>query len=339
MIFFMKYQEKYRKSLQKILRICLLFFVYMSIVSCSYAWMDVNAYNDFYKYDVEPRIDVFCKDVLIKAKDIFSFQRPLLKVRLTQAERYFSKDSMEFFGERGDGKPVTSQYSGVIWLGVWCDEKTLVKGWAKEDQKFHVEYIYTRDPQMLFIGGIHVGASTTVIERFFNARIQDISVKNSIIRYPFLGNDDFSVPVLELTYDKGVIECIEVWDGYVPHDNVPVVPRISNIDDFVSIKTEELSGTKIKSELRTQQNPKWFSIAQIIILCLIGVAIISALIGLVLEHITSKAIGSDNLLPPEQPAENFTQEAEVIDAEFTDSQQDDYEYPYEDISKVVGEGR
>ena len=90
-------------------------------------------------------------------------------------------------------------------------------------------------------------------------------------------------------------------------------------------------------KLETAYKDNNMSITAIVVLTLAGVAIISASIGLVLEYLASKVIRPDNLLPPEQPSENIAQGAEVIDAEFTDEREDDFEYPYEDIGKVVGE--
>ncbi len=78
----------------------------------------------------------------------------------------------------------------------------------------------------------------------------------------------------------------------------------------------------------------------IVVFILAGAVILSISLGLVLEYLANRLIGPDNLIPPEQPPEKDAQEAEVIDAEFTDApESDEYEYPYEDISKVVGEGR
>ena len=312
-------------------------------VSRSFAWMDVYTYNDFYKYDVEPKIDAFCKNVLSKAEDIISFEQPLLKVHLTQSERYFSKESMEFFGIPDDGKPITAQYSSVIWIGVWCDGKTLVKGWAKEDQKFHVDYIYTIDPQIVFMGGIHVDVDTTTVQKFFGANVYDISVKLGVIRYPFLGNDDFTIPVLELFYNQYKVECIEVWYDVVMDDVVPVVPRVSRVNDFVDRKIKELSGVRrqenqsvvtssIYLETESKQTQTNLSSTAIIILFLVGGIIISFVIWGLIEFV------SYIMTEPDAPlsTEKVMHEAEVIDAEFTDvPESDDYDYPYEDISQVL----
>lgn len=99
---------------------------------------------------------------------------------------------------------------------------------------------------------------------------------------------------------------------------------------------------RMKSNLQTRVSETEEDITDmrpiIIILCLIGAVILSISLGLALEYLANRVIGPDNLIPPEQPDEKVSQESEVIDAEFTDANEsDEYEYPCEDIGKVVGE--
>lgn len=90
--------------------------------------------------------------------------------------------------------------------------------------------------------------------------------------------------------------------------------------------------------LEDEKSAYTISTTMIVVFILIGAVILSVSLGLFLEYLANRVIGPDNLIPPEQPTEKNAQESEVINAEFTDApKSDDYEYPYEDISKVVGE--
>lgn len=103
-------------------------------------------------------------------------------------------------------------------------------------------------------------------------------------------------------------------------------------------KQTKMQNTAQSQVVEAERKDNTMSTTAIVVFILIGAVILSVSLGLFLEYLANRVIGPDNLIPPEQPPEKNAQESEVIDAEFMDvNESDDYEYPYEDISKVVGE--
>ena len=88
----------------------LLLVLYSSVCS---AWVQ-SVEDEFYVKKIEPKLDVLCEDVLSEAERIILSTLPSYEIMLTQTDRYFSKDTMEFLGAPAP----RAQYSGVIWRGV-----------------------------------------------------------------------------------------------------------------------------------------------------------------------------------------------------------------------------
>ena len=123
------------------------------------------------------------------------------------------------------------------------DGSTVVEGWAKSDKKYHANYIYTEDAMLMFSGGICVGSSTSVLEKFFNARLYDVSAEDGFLGHmnEILPNDDVLSPGVLVSYQSGVIVSISARDNFVPNDAVPLVPQLSSIKEFVNEKVSDIS--------------------------------------------------------------------------------------------------
>ena len=206
-----------------------------------YAWLEGYEDYNFFREKVEPKLDVIFDSVMDVAEKVIIMEKPLFEVQLTNKERYFEKDTMEFLGI--EPAQARASYSGVLYLGVWYDGKTIIKGWAKKDRKFHVYYIYTIDTELIFAGNIHVGARNSVLSDFFNINLYDMCVEYGSLGHleEVLPNDICGVSTVLIEYNNGIIKSIKAKNDYVPNDKVPIVPTISRIDNFVNDKIEELS--------------------------------------------------------------------------------------------------
>ena len=211
-----------------------LVLVALSVSICC-AWV---TNDDYYAQYIEPKLDKICLDVLTKASAVISNNKPVLEVQLTREERYFSKDTMEFLGEE---RP-KAQYSGVVWRGVWVKGKTIISGWAKADRVYHVNYVYTLDKHLVFTGSIRVGAETSVLEKFFKARLHNISAEYGSLGHlqEVFGGDDVLALGLLIEYDNNTITSVMAINDYVYNDSVPLVPSCPKIDNFIKSKLDEL---------------------------------------------------------------------------------------------------
>ena len=160
-----------------------------------------NANDDYYKYNVEPKLDYICLQLLDKAEKIIFNVNPSLEVRLTNEERYFSTETMEFLGEENP----QPKYSGV-----WVQGQVIIAGWAKADKKYHVSYIYTKDTHFSFLNGIRVGADIQILERIFQAKLYDFSAEYGSVGHlqEVFGGDDVLALGLLIEYKNGLITSI-----------------------------------------------------------------------------------------------------------------------------------
>ena len=110
-----------------------------------------------------------------------------------------------------DGKKYT------VWDGVWAKDKTIVLGEAAKDKKFFSTYLTTADPKMVFAGGIHVGASTDVLEKFFRATISQISHRPGVVYEPI--ESDYEGSSFYIFYEDGKITEIHARWGVLSPTN------------------------------------------------------------------------------------------------------------------------
>ncbi len=202
-----------------------------------FAWV-TSVNDDYYQYQVEPKLDYICTKILDKAETLISNTPPTLEVNLTPQERYFSKETMEFLGE-DNPQP---KYSSVMWRAVWVLGGTIIEGWAKADKKYHVSYIYTVNSNLTFLNGIRVGAATSVLESVFQAKLYDFSAEYGAVGHlqEVWGGDDVLALGLLIQYDNGVITQIMARNEFVEYDSVPLVPSSKKINNFVGEKIDEL---------------------------------------------------------------------------------------------------
>ena len=91
-------------------------------------------------------------------QQIIANNRYVFETKLTKKDR-------TWYGW-GDGGP---NVSNIIWNRVWAKNQTIVVGEAKRDKKFRLRVIATRDPNMVFANGLHVGSRIQVLEQFFGS--------------------------------------------------------------------------------------------------------------------------------------------------------------------------
>lgn len=121
------------------------------IMSAESVFAAYNAYseNKAIQADAEAffrKADVLMKDVRRLANKIAKNNKPAFEAKLTKRE----------IG------------SDILWNRVYAKDKTLVFAFAGKNKAFEGVYLVTSDPNFVFSGGIRVGASTKVLERFFS---------------------------------------------------------------------------------------------------------------------------------------------------------------------------
>ena len=88
----------------------------------------------------------------------------------------------------------------TMWSRVWAKDKTIVTALAGKDKKFISNSLTTADPNMVFAGGIKVGASTAVLEKFFKAPLRQIAYRPGVIYAP--AESDFDAENFYIFYGK-----------------------------------------------------------------------------------------------------------------------------------------
>lgn len=92
------------------------------------------------------------------ARKIIANNKPAFEQTLTKSER-----------------TIEGWDSGVFYFRVWAKDTTIVVGSGDKKKKFYPDYIQMRDPEMIFVGGIRVGASVNVLEKFFGASLKQLT--------------------------------------------------------------------------------------------------------------------------------------------------------------------
>lgn len=335
-----------------------------------FAWV-TSVNDDYYQYQVEPKLDYICTKILDKAETLISNTPPTLEVNLTPQERYFSKETMEFLGE-DNPQP---KYSSVMWRAVWVLGGTIIEGWAKADKKYHVSYIYTINSNLTFLNGIRVGATTNVLESAFQAKLYDFSAEYRAVGHlqEVWGGDDVLALGLLIEYDNGIITSIMARNEFVQYDSVPLVPSSKKINNFVGEKIDELKqlapfrGMTVEEAIKwLQSNPQDdisqlmpsvgeynspqhnpaknevsnttitsnYDTSSIVFIALVAGITISVLIVCAYSRLTSqKHVEATVYANIETTASAYT-EAKYEDT--SNSIIDDFDYPYEDIERVTG---
>lgn len=309
----------------------------------------------YYTHELEPKLDILCSAVLKEATKIINAYKPVFEVTLTQKERHFSADSMEFFtGEREQ----SDRYSSVRKIAVWVYGLTLIEGWTRDNINYQVNYVYTKDTRFEPLSGINVYGDTLELEKFFNGRLYDISAEYGYIGHlqAVQANDDWSAVTVLVNYAGEQIKSIEAWDENVDRDNVPVVPKPERVKTYIQDMKQRIDWNaehafeQDLAEIRKRHNSlpsraddteteKKLGINEIIVISLsIGIFItliaVAILNGLFTKTSAPKEIRED--IKPREPHK----EAYSVDMEFTaGTPADDFDYPYEDIGDALGERR
>ncbi|MBQ7578194.1 MAG: hypothetical protein IJT21_08020 [Synergistaceae bacterium] len=156
-------------------------------------------YNQWEHFD--QRMIVFMQDVLKLANNIAAFNKPIFETKLTRQER-------KWF-DMGDDE---GEYTPIIYNRIWAKDKTLVLGGARSDKKFHASSFITVDPEIKFTGGIHVGASTRVLEKFFGKSLASMTQNNNgVTSVELMVNDATEPPLCDvrIIFKNGVITMIK----------------------------------------------------------------------------------------------------------------------------------
>lgn len=157
----------------------------------------------------EDKISSLAKDVGKLADKIAMYNKHVFETKLTKKERqYYEWDNT---------KP---SLSGTIWNRVWKKGNTIVFGGAGKDKKFTAYFFKTSDPELIFAGGIRVGASVKVLENYFGDTLTNIgTVKGNIttISGP-MQESEFWEPAISIKCINGVVTEI-FYDGVGNDDN------------------------------------------------------------------------------------------------------------------------
>ena len=134
------------------------------------------------------KIGVLRDDVEKLADKIVKYNKPAFEGELPKSERAIGNDF-------------------ILWNRVWVKDNTIVIGCAGRDKKFYAFYLITSDPNFTFSGGIRVGASTKVVERFFADTMNNMGVvkgKTVVVSGPPQEGPD-AYPIVQFTCVNGII--------------------------------------------------------------------------------------------------------------------------------------
>ena len=101
--------------------------------------------------------------IIAVGRNILTYNKPAYETKLTQQERRISKRKL----------------SDKLWDKVCGKDKTLVAGAVLTNKRFGPECVMTKDPELVFVGGIRVGASTSVLEKFFGVPLDQIDMSSA----------------------------------------------------------------------------------------------------------------------------------------------------------------
>ena len=302
----------------------------------------------YYTHELEPKLDILCSAVLKEATKIINAYKPVFEITLTQKERHFSADSMEFFtGEREQ----SDRYSSVRKIAVWVYGLTLIEGWTRDNINYQVNYVYTKDTRFEPLSGIKVYGDTLELEKFFNGRLYDVSAEYGYIGHlqAVQANDDWSAVIVLVNYAGKQIKSIEAWDDNVDRDYVPVVPKPERVKLYIQDMKQKidweakhavnLTTQRVQEHSRSSQTTDIsmnFSTTDIVLLSLSIGIVFSILAVIFFKWLLSKFFAQTEMYNSTK-TNNTTQEADYIDMEeFTERvSNDNFDYPYEDIGDAL----
>lgn len=207
-------------------------FVSVFLCHTCYGYI-IDGTDSYYQNEIEPKLDILCRNIKQKATEIIRGREPLYEVELTQEERYFSSESMEFYtGEVG----LPARYSEVKKLAVWRYGLTVISGWTYDGENYHVNYVYTRDARFEPVAGIHAFGNASELEKYFHGSLYDISAEYGSVGHlsAVFANDDWSAVCVLVSYSGKGIKSIEAWDDNAYGDKVPVVPQSERMKEYIS---------------------------------------------------------------------------------------------------------
>ena len=118
------------------------------------------------------RMETLTKSVENLADSIAAYNKPVFEAQLTKQERRYY-----------DWQEERTVILSILWNKVWAKDKTIVLGGAARDKKFGAFLLKTTDPELVFSGGIRVGASVKVLEQFLGDSLTSIKAGASTIKY------------------------------------------------------------------------------------------------------------------------------------------------------------
>lgn len=143
-----------------------------------------------------------------------------------------NKHAFEVQLTRSEREVFDDEISSVMWNRVWAKDKTIVTGESGRNKKFYATSLVTADPKMVFAGGIHVGASTEVLEKFFNAPLREIAYRPGVIYNP--AESDYDAESFYIFYDGNgrITEIYARWGIFGP--------RSTRRDNFIKKTRQQL---------------------------------------------------------------------------------------------------
>ncbi len=170
------------------------------------------------------RLEKFEFSLADTARKILNYNKPAFEVKLTKDDR---KYTIEGTSRR--------RLARSLWNRVCAKDKTLVVGAGNNDPANTVPcYFVTEDPELIFVGGIRVGASVKVLEKFFGKSINNMNDYGDDTHILWGTADEDWSDGYRITHENGIITRIET-NGWSRDE--PITDRTKN---FVKKKAAEL---------------------------------------------------------------------------------------------------
>ena len=178
-------------------------FIVMYAVSCASVGF-ASSYNEnaIDKLWAGEKSTDLIKSLKKLADQIVAHNKPTFDTTLTKSDR----DTGEMYG-----------LFPAMWDRVWAKDKTIVTAQAYHKKKdFYSTSLTTADSNMVFAGGIRVGASIAVLEKFFNAPLNQIAFRPGVVFC--YSASDFETDSFHIFYDKSgkITEIHGKWGEWAP---------------------------------------------------------------------------------------------------------------------------
>ena len=131
--------------------------------------------------DASARWEAFAESLSDLAQKIITHNKLVFETKFTRQERSDALEGPDMpdprsLHERGLANEILDR--------VWAKDKTLVMGAAERDKRFYAYYMETRDPDLVFLGGIRVGADIDVLEKAIGMPLRQQDEKSIIVIKP-----------------------------------------------------------------------------------------------------------------------------------------------------------